>query len=274
MEKSQQDHLIAKVLANRFKVLKLIGRGGMANVYQGLDMQMNTIIALKVLKSEYLSDEEFVKRFDAEARSASSLSHPNIVKVYGVGESEGVRYMVMQYIEGTTLKDMIDSYGRLDYHLALSLIIQVAQALQEAHLAGIVHRDIKPHNIMVTPTQQALVTDFGIARASNTNMITMTGAAALGSVHYFSPEQARGGAVGFKADIYSLGIMFYEMLTGQLPFDGDTSVAVAIMHLQNEAKPPHQINPNIPIGLSNIVMKCMRKNRWNAMRTLRLLLMN
>lgn len=260
MEKSQQDQLLGRVLGERFKILKLIGRGGMANVYQGLDLSTNTTVALKILKSEYVRDREFVQRFDAEAKSAASLDHPNIVKVYGVGEHHGIRYIVMQYIEGLTLKEWIEEKGRLDWPLALSIAIQVAQALQEAHLNGIIHRDIKPHNIMVTPTQQALVTDFGIARAQNTNMITMTGASALGSVHYFSPEQARGGLIQAGADIYSWGIMFYEILTGLLPFDGDSTVSVAVMHLHKEARPPHFVQPSIPVGLSNIIMKCLRKN--------------
>lgn len=260
MEKSQQDQLLGLVLSERFKIIKLIGRGGMANVYQGLDLSTQTTVALKILKAEYVRDMEFVQRFDAEAKSAASLNHPNIVKVYGVGEHHGIRYIVMQYIQGVTLKEWIEEKGRLEWPLALSIAIQVAQALQEAHLNGIIHRDIKPHNIMVTPTQQALVTDFGIARAQNTNMITMTGASALGSVHYFSPEQARGGFIQAGADIYSWGIMFYEMLTGVLPFDGDSTVSVVVMHLQEEAKPPHLIQPSIPLGLSKIIMKCLRKN--------------
>lgn len=260
MEKSQQDQLLGLVLSERFKIIKLIGRGGMANVYQGLDLSTQTTVALKILKAEYVRDMEFVQRFDAEAKSAASLNHPNIVKVYGVGEHHGIRYIVMQYIQGVTLKEWIEEKGRLEWPLALSIAIQVAQALQEAHLNGIIHRDIKPHNIMVTPTQQALVTDFGIARAQNTNMITMTGASALGSVHYFSPEQARGGFIQAGADIYSWGIMFYEMLTGILPFDGDSTVSVVVMHLQEEAKPPHLIQPSIPLGLSKIIMKCLRKN--------------
>lgn len=260
MEKSQQDQLLGLVLSERFKIIKLIGRGGMANVYQGLDLSTQTTVALKILKAEYVRDMEFVQRFDAEAKSAASLNHPNIVKVYGVGEHHGIRYIVMQYIQGVTLKEWIEEKGRLEWPLALSIAIQVAQALQEAHLNGIIHRDIKPHNIMVTPTQQALVTDFGIARAQNTNMITMTGASALGSVHYFSPEQARGGFIQAGADIYSWGIMFYEMLTGILPFDGDSTVSVVVMHLQEEAKPPHLIQPSIPLGLSRIIMKCLRKN--------------
>lgn len=260
MEKNQNDQLLGRVLGKRFKVLQLIGRGGMANVYKGVDEIDHSVVALKILKTEYVSDQEFVKRFDIEAKSAASLNHPNIVKVYGVGEDAGVRYMVMQYIEGSTLKDVIEEYGYLDWPHAVHYTLQVAEALKAAHMNGIIHRDIKPQNIMVTPNNQALVTDFGIARASNSHMITIAGAQALGSVHYFSPEQARGGVVGVKADIYSLGVTLYEMLTGSLPFEGDSSVSVALMHLQADPQAPYKLRPTIPAGLSNIVLKCLRKH--------------
>ena len=259
MEKNQNDNLIGMELAQRFKIIRLIGQGGMANVYLATDMQNQARVAVKILKPELLDDEELVHRFDIEAKAASSLSHPNIVKVYGVGEENEIRYMVMQYVEGMTLKEMIDRYGKLDWRVAVPICLQVVAALQNAHAHGIVHRDIKPHNIMITRDHRALVTDFGIARASTANTITLSGGSAMGSVHYFSPEQARGGIVGAKSDLYSLGIMMYEMVTGQLPFDGDTNVAVAIMHLQNEAVPPIKLNPSLPLGLSNIIMKCMRK---------------
>lgn len=260
MEKNQNDRLIGIVLGSRFKINRLIGQGGMANVYLAMDMQNQAKVAVKVLKSEFFNDEEFVRRFDAEAKAASSLNHPNIVKVYGVGEEKGILYMVMQYVEGMTLKEMVDQYGRLDWHVAVPISVQIAKALENAHENGIVHRDIKPHNIMITRDHKALVTDFGIARASTANTITLTGGSAMGSVHYFSPEQARGAVVGAKADIYSLGILMYEMVTGRLPFDGDTSVSVAIMHLQEQAQEPARVLQTLPIGLSNIIMKCMRKN--------------
>ncbi len=248
------------MLGDRYQIVRLIGEGGMALVYLAVDRRTGRDVAVKVLKSELAQDEEFVRRFDVEAKAASSLSHPNIVKVLGVGEENGVRYMIQEYIEGTTLKDLIDHYGRLDWRVAVPIGLQVAMALENAHAAGIVHRDIKPHNIMVTPDRRALVTDFGIARASTSSTITLMSGNAMGSVHYFSPEQARGGLVGEKADIYSLGIVFYEMLTGDVPFDGDTPVAVAIKHLQEEPVAPIDLVADIPQGLSDIVMKCIRKS--------------
>ncbi|MGI6545668.1 MAG: Stk1 family PASTA domain-containing Ser/Thr kinase [Fastidiosipilaceae bacterium] len=248
-------------LDNHYQIIRLIGTGGMALVYLAVDQRTGRDVAVKILKTELAQDEEFVRRFDTEAKAASSLSHPNIVKVLDVGEDKGVRYMIQEYIEGTTLKELIDHYGRLDWRVAVPVGTQIALALENAHAAGIVHRDIKPHNIMVTPDRKALVTDFGIARASTSNTITLTSGNAMGSVHYFSPEQARGGMVGEKADIYSLGILMYEMLTGDVPFDGETPVAVAIKHLQEQPKPPHELYSDIPIGISNIIMKCIRKSQ-------------
>lgn len=259
------------VLGNRYQIVRLIGEGGMALVYLAVDQRTGRDVAVKVLKSELAQDEEFVRRFDTEAKAASSLSHPNIVKVLGVGEEAGMRYMIQEYVEGTTLKELIDHYGRLDWRVAVPIGIQVAMALENAHAADIVHRDIKPHNIMVTPDRRALVTDFGIARASTSSTITLTSGNAMGSVHYFSPEQARGGMVGAKADIYSLGIVFYEMLTGDVPFDGDTPVAVAIKHLQEQPEYPRDLAPEIPEGLADIVMKCIRKSpaeRYESARDL------
>lgn len=259
------------LLGNRYQIVRLIGEGGMALVYLAVDQRTGRDVAVKVLKSELAQDEEFVRRFDTEAKAASSLSHPNIVKVLGVGEEAGMRYMIQEYVEGTTLKELIDHYGRLDWRVAVPIGIQVAMALENAHAAGIVHRDIKPHNIMVTPDRRALVTDFGIARASTSSTITLTSGNAMGSVHYFSPEQARGGMVGTKADIYSLGIVFYEMLTGDVPFDGDTPVAVAIKHLQEQPEYPRDLAPEIPEGLADIVMKCIRKSpaeRYESARDL------
>lgn len=248
------------ILGNRYQIIRLIGEGGMALVYLAVDQKTGRDVAVKVLRAELAQDEEFVRRFDTEAKAASSLSHPDIVKVLGVGEEGGVRYMIQEYVEGTTLKELIDHYGRLDWRVAVPIGLQVAMALENAHAAGIIHRDIKPHNIMVTPDRRALVTDFGIARASTSSTITLTSGNAMGSVHYFSPEQARGGLVGEKADIYSLGILFYEMLTGDVPFDGETPVAVAIKHLQEQPADPRDIVPEIPRGLANIVMKCIRKS--------------
>ena len=257
----QAQHGIApgRILGGRFRIMRLIGKGGMAMVYLAQDQRTGRQVAVKALKEEFSNDEEFVRRFDTEARAAASLNHPNIVKVLGVGEEDGVRYMIQEYVEGTTLKEMIDHYRRLDWRVAVPIGLQIALALEHAHAAGIIHRDIKPHNIMITPERRAMVTDFGIARAGNSNTITLAGGNAMGSVHYFSPEQARGGRVSAASDIYSLGILFYEMLTGDVPFDGETSVAVAIKHLQEDATNPCEICPDIPKGLGAIVMKCIQK---------------
>ncbi|NJP39941.1 Stk1 family PASTA domain-containing Ser/Thr kinase [Oscillospiraceae bacterium HV4-5-C5C] len=268
---NQETITIGMVLSNRYRILRLLGAGGMALVYLAKDLQNERLVAIKVLKNDLSNDEEFVRRFDAEAKAASSLSHPNIVRVLGVGEEHGIKYMVQEYVEGTSLKDLIDQYGRLDWHVAVPIGIQIALALEHAHKAGIVHRDIKPHNIMITPDRRALVTDFGIARATTANTITLTSGNAMGSVHYFSPEQARGGMVGPSADIYSLGILFYEMLTGDVPFDGETSVAVAIKHLQEKPADPRTRVPDLPAGLCAIVMKCIQKNprqRYGSAREL------
>lgn len=259
-ENQQQDIIAGMTLGGRYQIIGLIGKGGMALVYQALDVKTGRQVAIKVLKPEISHDEEFVRRFDTEAKAASSLSHPNIVRVIGVGEEKGIRYMVQEFVDGSTLKDLIDSYGYLDWRVAVPIVLQIALAIEHAHQAGVVHRDIKPQNIMITPDRTALVTDFGIARASTANTITLTSGNAMGSVHYFSPEQARGGMVGPSADIYSLGILFYETLTGEVPFDGETSVAVAIKHLQEEPMDPRTRIGDIPDGLAAIVMKCIQKN--------------
>ena len=228
------------VLGNRYRIIRLLGRGGMADVYLASDLLEHMDVAVKILKAEFSTDAEFLRRFESEARAVSSLSHPNIVQVFGIGEENGIHYMVMEFIEGITLKELLQQCVRLDWDAAVPIAIQIGLALEHAHRKGIIHRDIKPQNIMITPDVKAKVTDFGIARASSVNTITMTGGGALGSVHYFSPEQARGGMVGEKSDIYSLGILLYELVTGVLPFDGDTSVSIAIKHLQE--------NPQLQIG--------------------------
>ncbi|MBP7401996.1 MAG: Stk1 family PASTA domain-containing Ser/Thr kinase [Clostridia bacterium] len=248
------------VLGNRYRIVRRLGRGGMADVYLATDLLENMEVAVKVLKAEYSTDAEFLRRFESEARAVSSLSHPNIVQVYGIGEENGIHYMVMEYIEGITLKELLQQCVRLDWDAAVPIAIQIGLALEHAHGKGIIHRDIKPQNIMITPDVKAKVTDFGIARASSANTITMTGGGALGSVHYFSPEQARGGMVGEKSDIYSLGILLYELVTGVLPFDGDTSVSIAIKHLQENPQPPSALQSHIPSGLDGIIMKCIQKS--------------
>lgn len=248
------------ILGGRYRIARLIGSGGMANVYLASDMTSGIQVAIKILKPEFSADTEFIKRFDAEARSASKLTHPNIVRVLGVGQEGEFRYMVQEYVDGITVKELISQNGHLDWRVAVPIAIQVGMALENAHLNGIVHRDIKPHNILITRDRIAKVADFGIARAASSNTITLTSGGALGSVHYFSPEQARGSIVGPSTDIYSFGILLFEMITGRLPFDGDTSVAIAIKHLQEPPPLASSFIPSLPAGLDAIVQKCMQKS--------------
>ncbi|MHB1483832.1 MAG: Stk1 family PASTA domain-containing Ser/Thr kinase [Saccharofermentanales bacterium] len=251
---------IGTVLGGRYQIMELLGKGGMANVYLAMDRTNNIEVAIKVLKPELTNDDEFIRRFDTEAKAASSLSYPNIVKVYDVGQEDRLRYMVMEYVHGVSLKELIEKNGHLDWEVAIPIAIQIGLALDNAHKNGVIHRDIKPHNIIVTPEFVAKVTDFGIARAASANTVTLSGKNTMGSVHYFSPEQARGGIVGEQSDIYSLGILIYEMLTGKVPFDGDTSVSIALKHIQQNPVPPIEINADIPKGLNNIVIKCIQKS--------------
>ena len=263
---------IGMTLGERYRILRPIGKGGMAVVYLAEDLREGgRKVAVKILRAELTTDAEFIRRFDTEAKAASSLSHQNIVKVFDVGEQDDLRYIVMEYVEGVTLKQMIQQRGRIPWETAVPLAIQIGLALDHAHRNGIVHRDIKPHNILVTPQMTAKVADFGIARAATANTITVTGGSALGSVHYFSPEQARGTLVGEKSDIYSLGILLYEMLTGRVPFDGDSAVTIAIKHIQDAPAPPTSIDSSIPNGLEAIVLKCIQKNperRYDDVRAL------
>ena len=254
------EHFEGSLLDGRYEIRQLLGKGGMAYVYLAQDKQTGTDVAVKILKDELTSDEEFIRRFDTEAKAASSLSYPNIVKVLDVGQQGRMRYMVLEYVNGISLKELIMKNGHLEWEVALPIAIQIGLALDNAHKNGIVHRDIKPHNIIVTPELIAKVTDFGIARAASANTVTLTGKNTMGSVHYFSPEQARGGIVGEQSDLYSLGIVIYEMLTGKVPFDGDTQVSIALKHIQQNPVPPKEINPDIPDGLNNIVMKCIQKS--------------
>lgn len=259
------------VLNHRYKILSLAGQGGMARVYKAEDIHSGHIVAIKALKDELNDDVEFVRRFDLEARAAASLSHPNIVKVYGIGEDKGLRYIAQEYVEGHSLKQEIQEQGRIDWRIAAPIAIQIALALEHAHKRGIIHRDIKPANILLTADGIAMVTDFGIARAVNSNTMTTTSGNALGSVHYFSPEQARGSVVSHKTDIYSLGILMYEMVCGRIPFDGDTSVAVAIKQLQEQPVRPREIVPDIPQGFEDIILRCMQKSpdqRYDSARAL------
>ncbi len=271
MNSNRQQVPAGTLIGGRYNIIRPIGQGGMALVYLAGDQLTGGSVAVKIMKDDLTHDQEFIKRFDTEAKAASSLDHANIVKVLGYGQDGELRYIVQEYVEGSTLKDLIQERGALDWTLAVPLAIQIGLALEHAHRRGVVHRDIKPHNILITPDMVAKVTDFGIARAVNSNTITLTSGVTFGSVHYFSPEQARGSLVGEKSDIYSLGIMLYEMVTGRVPFDGDTSVAVAIKHLQEMPPLPSAIRPGIPKSLDNIIMKCIQKspdNRYQDAREL------
>ena len=254
------DKYIGKRLDGRYEINELIGVGGMACVYKALDKIDNRVVAVKILKEEYLANEEFTRRFKNESKAIAILSHPNIVKVYDVSFGDKMQYIVMEYIDGITLKEYIDGQETFKWKEAVHFTVQILRALQHAHDKGIVHRDIKPQNIMLLPDGTIKVTDFGIARFSRQDMrATRNTDKAIGSVHYISPEQARGEITDEKADIYSVGVMLYEMLTGTLPFEADSAVSVAIMQMQSEAKPPRQINPAIPEGLEDITVKAMQK---------------
>ena len=252
------DKYIGKRLDGRYEIHELIGVGGMANVYRCNDTVDDREVAIKILKDEYLNNEEFIRRFKNESKAIAMLSHPNIVKVYDVSFGDMIQYIVMEYIDGITLKEYIDRQGIIEWKDVLHLTTQILKALQHAHECGIVHRDIKPQNIMLLQDGTIKVTDFGIARFSDKATRTMTDQA-IGSVHYIAPEQARGDVTDGKTDIYSVGVMLYEMLTGRLPFDGDSAVTVALMQLQSTPKRPREVNPGIPIGLEQITMKAMQK---------------
>ncbi len=252
------DKYLGKRLDGRYEIHELIGVGGMANVYRCTDTLDDREVAIKILKDEYLNNEEFIRRFKNESKAIAMLSHPNIVKVYDVSFGDMIQYIVMEYIDGITLKEYIDRQGVIEWKDALHLTTQVLRALQHAHESGIVHRDIKPQNIMLLQDGTIKVTDFGIARFSDKTTRTMTDQA-IGSVHYIAPEQARGDVTDGKTDIYSVGVMLYEMLTGKLPFEGDSAVSVALMQLQSTPKRPREVNPSIPVGLEQITLRAMEK---------------
>ena len=258
--------MVGKVLGDRYEILEKIGGGGMALVYKAKCRLLNRFVAIKVLRPEFTEDEEFVKKFKREAQSAASLSHPNIVGIYDVGTQNDNYYIVMEYIKGQTLKELIKSKGTLGIEHATNIAIQICYALDHAHKNHIVHRDIKSHNILIREDNSVKVTDFGIARAVSSSTITNTGNV-IGSVHYFSPEQARGGYTDEKSDIYSLGVVMYEMITGRLPFEGDSPIAVALKHIQEEPVPPSKINTRTPRAIESIILKCMEKEvskRYNS----------
>ncbi len=250
------------ILGGRYEILEEIGKGGMAYVYKAHCRLLNRTVAVKVLRNDLEGGDEFIKRFNIEAQSAAGLTHPNIVSIYDVGEDKGYHYIVMEYIEGVTLKEYIKEKGKLPNYEAVDIAAQICSALEAAHTKNIVHRDIKPHNIMITSDHLVKVTDFGIARASS-NSTMQVGDSILGSVHYISPEQARGGYVDCKSDIYSLGIVLYEMLTGSVPFESDSPIAVAMKHLEEKPVNPRELNPDIPEELQEIVLKAMSKETRN-----------
>lgn len=253
------DKYIGKKLDGRYEITELIGIGGMAEVYKALDLMENRVVAVKILKNEYAGNADFVRRFRNESKAIAVLSHPNIVKIYDVGFSDKIQFIVMEYIDGVTLKEFMEQQGALKWKDSVHFIIQVLRALQHAHDRGIVHRDIKPQNIMLFPDGTIKVMDFGIARFAREEGKTISDKA-IGSVHYISPEQARGDITDEKSDIYSVGVMLYEMLTGTKPFDADTPVAVAVMHMQSSPRPPRAVNDTIPEGLESIVMHAMQRD--------------
>ncbi|MBQ8984004.1 MAG: protein kinase [Lachnospiraceae bacterium] len=244
------------MLGDRYEIIELVGSGGMSEVYKAKDHKLNRHVAVKVLKNEFSDDRNFVSKFRVEAQSAAGLAHPNIVNVYDVGEDDGIYYIVMEYVEGITLKDYIYNKGRLSVEEALDFSLQIASGIEMAHQNHTIHRDIKPQNIIVSKNGTLKVTDFGIARAATSNTVASS---AMGSVHYISPEQARGGYSDEKSDIYSLGITMYEMVTGHVPFEGDNNITVALMHIQGEMIPPRQYYPDIPAAFEKVILKCTQK---------------
>lgn len=261
-----EDRFLGKRLDGRYEIKEILGIGGMAVVYKAYDNVEDRIVAIKILKEEYVTNEEFLRRFKNESKAISLLSHANIVKIYDVSFGDLIQYIVMEFIDGITLKQYIERQGCLTWKEAVHFTVQILRGLQHAHDRGIVHRDVKPQNIMVLPDGTIKVTDFGIARFSRSDQRTITDKA-IGSVHYISPEQARGEVTDEKADIYSVGVMLYEMLTGQLPFQAESAVSVAIMQLQREPKLPTEINGSIPLGLEQITMHAMQKDTVNRYKS-------
>ena len=258
---------MSKLLAGRYELIEKIGEGGMAVVYKARCRLLNRYVAIKILRPEFTKDAQFVENFKRESQAAAGLQHPNIVSVYDVGKEGNIHFIVMELIDGRPLSDIIQERAPMDYKTSIELIKQVASALSVAHRNHIIHRDVKPHNIMITKDGMAKLADFGIAKAvSDSTLVTET-SKVIGSVHYFSPEQARGAYVDERSDIYSLGIVLYEMLTGQVPFDGDNPVQVALMHINDEITPPSELVPGIPPALEKLVMKATDKYQSNRYKS-------
>ena len=253
-------NLEGKILGNRYEIIEKVGNGGMATVYKATDLVLKRYVAVNILRDEFTTDEEFIKRFETEAQSAARLVHANIVSIFDVGVDNGIYYIVMELIQGKTLKEIIvEEGGPLPWKWSVNVAIQIASALEMAHKNNIIHRDIKPHNIIITEDGVAKVTDFGIAKAVSNSTITAFGTT-IGSVHYFSPEHARGGYTDAKSDIYSLGVVMYEMVTGKVPFDADTPVSVALKHMQEDPVPPIELNPHLPEAVNKIILKALKKD--------------
>ncbi|MDQ0230581.1 Stk1 family PASTA domain-containing Ser/Thr kinase [Metabacillus malikii] len=254
--------LIGKRISGRYKILEVIGGGGMANVYLARDMILEREVAMKVLRFDFSNDDEFIKRFRREAQSATSLAHPNIVSIYDVGEEDGIYYIVMEYVDGQTLKKYIQQFAPVQPRKAVHIMLQIVAAMQHAHDNHIIHRDIKPHNILIDREGNVKVTDFGIAVALSSTTITQTNSV-LGSIHYLSPEQARGGMANKKSDIYSIGIVLFELLTGRLPFDGESAISIALKHLQSSTPSVRRWNPDVPQSLENVILKSTAKDPFH-----------
>lgn len=248
------------LIGNRYEIIETVGKGGMAIVYKAKCLMLNRYVAIKVLRPEFREDKDFINRFKIEAQSAGSLSHPNIVSIYDVGQDGDLDYIVMEYVEGVTLKQYIDAKGIIPWREAVDYAAQICAGLEHAHKKGIIHKDIKPHNVIITREGTLKITDFGIAKVMSSSTIT-TGNTTMGSVHYFSPEQARGGYMDYKTDIYSLGVVLYEMVTGRLPFEGDTAIAIAMQHIEKEPILPCELNPDIPKSLENVIRRAMSKEQ-------------
>ena len=248
------------IVGHRYRIIDLIGTGGMAHVYRAVNLSTHKVVAIKVLKDEYRNDAEFLRRFEREARAVLHLSHDNIVRAFDVGDTDGLPYIVLEFVDGRTLKEILDENGPMPPRIAVALVVQVLDALGAAHAGGIIHRDVKPQNVIVMQSGKVKLMDFGIAREVNASTVTFSGATVLGSVHYLSPEQAKGQPVTEGSDLYSAGIMLYEMLTGQLPFDGDSSVSIALKHISEQPVPPIEISNRVTPALNDVILRALNKD--------------